>query len=54
MSAWFELRAQAAAWHDELNPETGLLRAADLLAAAGKARAWTQLVEARFARWRVG
>lgn len=23
MSAWFELRAQAAAWHDELNPQTG-------------------------------
>ena len=37
MSAWFELRAQAAAWHDELNPQTGLLRADDLLAAAEKA-----------------
>jgi len=37
MSAWFELRAQAAAWHDELNPQTGLLRADDLLVAAEKA-----------------
>jgi superfamily I DNA/RNA helicase/Zn-dependent peptidase ImmA (M78 family) len=34
MSAWSELRAQAAAWHDELNPQAGLLRAADFLAAA--------------------
>jgi len=37
MSAWFELRAQAAAWHDELNSRAGLLRADDLLAAAEKA-----------------
>ena len=37
MSAWFELRAQAAAWHDELNPQMGLLPANDLLAAAEKA-----------------
>jgi DNA helicase II / ATP-dependent DNA helicase PcrA len=34
MSAWFELRMQAAAWHDELNPHADLLRAVDLLAAA--------------------
>jgi DNA helicase-2/ATP-dependent DNA helicase PcrA len=37
MSAWSELRAQAGAWHDELNPQAGLLLAADLLAAAEKA-----------------
>ena len=37
MSAWSELRAQAGAWHDELNPQAGLLRAVDLLAAAEQA-----------------
>lgn len=37
MSAWSELRAQAVAWHDELNPQTGLLRAADLLVEAEQA-----------------
>jgi DNA helicase-2/ATP-dependent DNA helicase PcrA len=37
MSAWSELRTQAAAWHDELNPQADLLRAVDLLAAAEQA-----------------
>lgn len=37
MSAWSELRAQASAWHNELNGQDGLLRAADLLAAAERA-----------------
>jgi len=37
MSAWSELRSQAAAWHDELNPQADLLRAVDLLAAAALA-----------------
>jgi len=37
MSAWSELRSQAAAWHDELNPHADLLRAVDLLAAAALA-----------------
>lgn len=36
MSAWSELRAQARAWHDELNPGAGLAPAADILAAASQ------------------
>lgn len=44
MSSWSELRAQASAWHDELNPNAGLLRAWDLLAAAEQASGVTVMV----------
>lgn len=36
MSAWSELRAQARAWHAELNPGPGLMRATDILEAASR------------------
>lgn len=36
MSAWSELRAQASAWHDELNPCLGLAPAAAILEAASR------------------
>ena len=35
MSAWSELRAQARAWHDQINPGAGLAPAGALLEAAG-------------------